>query len=912
MGFQPGEAEAFVVPRLFVVGRKHHLQPVAEKRLHGVAQEVGEAVQRQGQRGVGHIGRRCALLHRGGHVGTVFGAVGGTPFAGVGEQARGVFATGAGKVAAAEGLQRVFGGAVVHRGLAPHGSQVVAQLRHQHRGRLCAVVAHAAPAPADVQHLAGRQQGFEHELAVVPAARAVAGALLAGQAHQVKVAAGGGAGVVAVVHAQQAHHLKGHGAQGHEGAKRHAPGLEAALQRGGLQGVEPRLGGHLPGHGLVEPGQLTRGQPGRQRVGQGREGEALGVVGGFEKPGQQGLSAHAPFGGGGGRSGLLVPVREGIEHVGQAAHHGGVKPGHLGIRRHGIGGWHGGVAQQVALQQALQAKPGGVLGAAGVQPQAAAVVGVEPPAHTGTGHPVQQGGQLVFGHAETGGHGGHGQQVGQLAVGGALARQAEQPVGGGHQGAVVAGIEVGNVERDVARVMSWVLPEHGADGGGHGVDARHHHHDLARAQARQPLRATQQGQQLVVQHLQLAHGAVGGVEHDRAVGGGGRRGGGLGGGHQVADVVLHLLQPGAFGGRAVVKQVDARQCKPLAGGLGVVKRVELANEIAALLAPGTQQRVAVGVHVVQRHLGQRHAVFQGQAVALGLQQLAPGQGVGPVEAAGVGHGQQHLGVGGQRRQQGQRAAGQLRHAKHHHPARHGQAAGLGLGQCRQHALVQLGAGGLPLLGRQTGQQRAPQHRLPRRARRQSQRGTVGIGQVVKAAGPRIEPVGPVHLVLVEQVGQVGGQLQQAVGPGLAQVVGHGGQGGLVQHGGQVLHQPPGEGQFVQRGVGGHGVCPQHLAVGAPQKAGGQLHTGGGGHAHGGGQLHLQPLGHAVALHQQGFGLQRVKRVALQPGHHGLGQGFGAVAVQGNEPGGDVRKSHATSLTAHTRPACQAQRRQSPA
>src|SRR2546427_1170640 len=44
---------------------------------------------------------------------------------------------------------------------------------------------------------------FEHELAVIVAARAVAGALLAGQRHQVEVAARGAARIVAIVHADR-------------------------------------------------------------------------------------------------------------------------------------------------------------------------------------------------------------------------------------------------------------------------------------------------------------------------------------------------------------------------------------------------------------------------------------------------------------------------------------------------------------------------------------------------------------------------------------------------------------------------------------------------------------------------------------------------------------------------------------
>ncbi len=76
----------------------------------------------------------------------------------------------------------------------------------------------------------------------------------------------------------------------------------------------------------------------------------------------------------------------------------------------------------------------------------------------------------------------------------------------------------------------------------------------------------------------------------------------------------------------------------------------------------------------------------------------------------------------------------------------------------------------------------------------------GVAQPVAALGPVGQPVGAVHLVLVEQVGQALGQLVA-----LAQVVvGPRGSGAAarrlrsVQQAGQQAHQPPGQRRLVQR------------------------------------------------------------------------------------------------------------------
>ena len=162
------------------------------------------------------------------------------PFISIGEQAVGtsLCARRLRKIARAESLQRMLlrdggqqlGARFVRRcmfalllGLGarqqPALRQMVAQLAYQYRRRPGRAVADAAAHPADVELLARRQQRFEQQVAVVVAARTVAGPVLL--AHQIKIEHGHRARVSAVVHAQQAHQLERNGAHRHERAKTH-------------------------------------------------------------------------------------------------------------------------------------------------------------------------------------------------------------------------------------------------------------------------------------------------------------------------------------------------------------------------------------------------------------------------------------------------------------------------------------------------------------------------------------------------------------------------------------------------------------------------------------------------------------------------------------------------------------------
>ena len=92
---------------------------------------------------------------------------------------------------------------------------------------------------------------------------------------------------------------------------------------------------------------------------------------------------------------------------------------------------------------------------------------------------------------------------------------------------------------------------------------------------------------------------------------------------------------------------------------------------------------------------------------------------------------------------------------------------------------------------------APQVRLPALVGCQLLVFSAGQGDGVLAFCPSLEPVGPVVLVLVKQIGQLGCQLKHALRLIGGQKPGHGGKYRIAQQGGKQLHEPPGHGHFVQ-------------------------------------------------------------------------------------------------------------------
>ena len=549
-------------------------------------------------------------------------------------------------------------------------------------------------------------------------------------------------------------------------------------------------------------------------------------------------------------------------------------------------------ARGVAQQHAAQAEGPGVLLARGAQAQAGTLGRVQAPADARPFNPLHERGQVVGAQLMTARHAGHVQQVAQLAGAEALLRRQQQPVQRHQDGLVAALALVGNAPGDVPRTAPCVLAEDSADGGREAVHVRHHHHHVARVQRLAGRGLCEKSQQLVVQDLHLAVRAVGPVEDDGAVcvfDGCARV---LGQGQQVADGGLRLLQQRLAS--AFVEQVHARWLEAFLCGLHVVKSVQLAHEVPALAAPSGQQRVTVGVQVLHRQLGRVGAGSQRMAAARGTQQFAAVDDVGPVEAAGVGHGHQHLAV---RRQGGnglQRLVRDVGGAEQHHAARQAGETlrGSRLRQGLEKTLLQHGARTALLVGLQGAQHGAPERGLPLLVGRHGAGGAraavLGAAQTVVALGPVLQPVAPVDLVLVQQVGQALGQLQAPRRITCAQERGHRLEAGLRGQVRQQVHQAPGERQLVQWRHARHGLPAQHGAVGAPDESRWQLHTRGRAHTEGTSHFHLQPLGHAVALDEEDLFLQWAQRVARQPGEHSLGQQFQAVAVEDEQACGGWR------------------------
>ena len=94
--------------------------------------------------------------------------------------------------------------------------------------------------------------------------------------------------------------------------------------------------------------------------------------------------------------------------------------------------------------------------------------------------------------------------------------------------------------------------------------------------------------------------AVGAVKDDGVVSSGQWLGFVLSQRHQVTDPVLHLFEQGRlFIFLGLIKQIDSGHIKCDTALLGIVKDIELADEIAPLPAPCRQERMGVGMHVLQ-------------------------------------------------------------------------------------------------------------------------------------------------------------------------------------------------------------------------------------------------------------------------------------------------------------------------
>ena len=538
------------------------------------------------------------------------------------------------------------------------------------------------------------------------------------------------------------------------------------------------------------------------------------------------------------------------------------------------------ITHRVAQQQALQAKLPAVLLQTVGQGQPGALPGVQPPANARLFGPLAQTRQRLCRQVKAPRQRGRVEQVEHLADGKPGVRAGQQRVQRAQQRRAVAHAAVGQGKRQMARVAGRNTAKHRAHMRRIRRHIGHHHHHVTRGQRRAGrLGSFAVGQQLIVENFHFALAAVRQMKAHRQIlcrhrqalsRGGGRRG-------EVEHAMLQLAQQGVGAGRD--EQVD-----PLghAGQRGLlvfrlVVAIQQPQKIPPMPAPGRQQRLIVGVQAVQR----RQARLWPAPRQLPRHRLAVCQ-VTPIMLAGVMRHQHHLAMPAQRRQRFNHLLRQRRNAKHYQPA--WQAGGPG-GQAHQGIdKLAVNAGAARRVAALCGnirQQRPPQGWLPVLVggNRPAGRGIGYLAQLVCAGLPVQQPVGTVYLVLVKQLGQLARQLV-ALAPVaiVAQKMLQWGKHRLILQGGQQAQDAPDQRLPVQRRALRHGSLTQHPAVGAPEKLRWQLHAHRRANPGFSGQRQLQPLAHALALHQKHVVFQRGQRLARQPAQQQIAQVFQPVAL----------------------------------
>ncbi len=662
------------------------------------------------------------------------------------------------------------------------------------------------------------------------------------------------------------------GAHRHQRAEVDAPGHEALRQALRVEGVEQRPARHGQRQRAVEIRFVAGGDPVVESVAQAGVQVLVGFVHGQEQIVEQGGEALSPVAGAAVAAALAPVVFQGVEQARQAPGQLGAQAGHFVQRLDAHPGRA--VAEQVAGQHAFQAERPTVLFEAGYV-QGLPLFAVQPPADARLVDPAGQLRQVALVDAEAFAHRRHVQQVEDVGGGEAPLRQMQQRLHRLGQRRGGAGAAVAERVGQIARVVPLQAAEHGVNVRRIGFDVRHHDDHVAGLQLRVGAEAVEQ---LVLQNLHLPLGAVADAEAQRAV----RRQRRLfSGGRQRLQVENVLLQPLQQGARLqVLEQIDL-VLKGAAVTVRVVVVVEQADKIAALLAPGGEQRI----DWVVRQRGQvTFAVVQ-----LTAQQLFVLDDVGPVMLTGVLHQHQDLAVAAERRQGFQRLLGQGADAENNQPARQARRRRVLLQSVLLKGLDEGpvdGAAAEPLFVRvHVREQGAPQMRLPQLAGGEVVEAVpvLGPAQPVVAPFPVRQPVGPVDLVGVEQIRQPLRQLVafaavHVVGQEVAQRTEMGG----VEQGGQQPVQAPQQPRLVERRGARHPVFTERGAVGAPQEAGRHLELETGADAQRPGQLQFQPLGHAVGLDQEDLLVQRRQRVLPQPVRHQLGERLQPVAVQHHE------------------------------
>jgi hypothetical protein len=403
---------------------------------------------------------------------------------------------------------------------------------------------------------------------------------------------------------------------------------------------------------------------------------------------------------------------------------------------------------------------------------------------------------------------------------------------------------------------------------------------------------------------------------------------------QLQDVVLQLVQQAVGAGRG--EQVDPL----IAGGesleigfvaVPLVLLVEQADIVASLFAPGRKQRMAVEMEpALVEVLG--HLACRLTPVGM-AEQIPPFDDIAPIMPAWIEHEQHHLAHGRDRLQRLQHLARQRGETEDDDPARQlDRTQGRDPRRVRvltgpgtlQKDPMDLGAAGMTqrrivraMLGVHVGLERTPQHRLPVLTHGNRPPLAVRADQDITPLTPGLQPVGPIDLILIEQVREPFGKLIAPARGGLLAIDREKAaqrveriEAGVARlerrHPCEPFEQtiqPPGQRGLVEgRGLG---QIAKHGAVDAPDETRRQHHVQCGGDSlttrdgfavimrrRCGGQGQLEPLGNAVALYQDRLVLQRCERMTAHPGHQQSTQLLQPIALDQHEAGwpiGDGRQ-----------------------
>ena len=493
-----------------VVPLQVHRQPLLQEAAHRLGQKVAQLNQVQRLSGWQRRQRQtlCRVRPQGSGAG---GIVFRPPFARVAEQAR---VSGLPEIGLVKRLHAVpdrqrcqqplpglVGRHAVITRQPPPLRQVVTQLRHQHRGRPLGQVVDAVATPADDQAVACRQQGLQEQVAVVLAARAVAGSPVVG--HEIEVHRRTVARIVAVVHAQQGHQPERDGAHGHERGHGDPAPDKGLLQAVLVQTLQPVLAHHGQRQRFVQAGGFAGLQPVFERAVQPLQRERVAPLSGAKAVGQQASKVHTPAGRRPGFGHGLPVHLQGLQQTSQCAQRGRFQAAHLVHRFDAAPGLAR--PRRVAQQQASQTQIPGVLAVQCRQAQRLALRRMQSPAHPRSRHPATQQRQVVFIDIEAGTQGRHFQPIEHLAHRHPSDGQRQQPLQRAEQRVVPTLRAVDQVKGDVARIAGCGLAEHRLHMGRIRRHVGHHDDDVARLQRRV---AREGVEQLVVQRLDFALRAV--------------------------------------------------------------------------------------------------------------------------------------------------------------------------------------------------------------------------------------------------------------------------------------------------------------------------------------------------------------------------------------------------------------------